>query len=77
MLSLQSRGIIPVQHDLETKPDDEEVLEYSMPLLMGKVAAVVKDKLPAKRIIDDMVDQAAMLVGSGPSLLVKPSGARL
>ncbi|KAJ5239857.1 hypothetical protein N7468_004476 [Penicillium chermesinum] len=77
MLDLQSRGIVPVQHDLETKPDDDEVLEYSMPLLMGKVAAVVETTLPAKKIIDDMVDQAAMLVGNGSKLLVKPSVAKL
>ncbi|KAF9892610.1 hypothetical protein FE257_001012 [Aspergillus nanangensis] len=73
MRDLQSRGIVPVQHDLETRPDDEEVLEYSFPLLMGKVAAVVKDKLPAKQIVDEMVDEAAALVASGPGVLVTVS----
>jgi NAD(P)H-dependent flavin oxidoreductase YrpB (nitropropane dioxygenase family) len=77
MLSLQARGIVPVQHDLETKPDDDEVLEYSFPLLMGSVSALVKDKLPAKQIVDDMVNQAANLLDSGKGLLIKQSVPKL
>ena len=71
MLELQAKGIIPVQHDLETRPEDDEVLEGSMPVLMGKVAAMVKRSLPAKQIVDEMVDDAAALLQQGQALLAK------
>ncbi|KAL4860731.1 2-nitropropane dioxygenase [Aspergillus spectabilis] len=76
MLELQAKGIVPVQHDLDTKPDDEEVLDGSFPLLMGKVAPLVREKLPAKEIVDGMVNDAADLLASGSRLLTGRS-ARL
>ncbi|KAL6231999.1 hypothetical protein BDW75DRAFT_247561 [Aspergillus navahoensis] len=69
MLELQARGIVPVQQGLDTKPGDEEVLDGSFPLLMGKVAPLVREKLPAKEIVDGMVDDAADLLASGSRLL--------
>ena len=44
MVELQRKGIIPVQHDLERFPDDDEVLDGQMPVLMGKVAPLVKEE---------------------------------
>ncbi|KAL6229049.1 hypothetical protein BDW75DRAFT_235486 [Aspergillus navahoensis] len=64
-LQLQSQGIIPVNHDLETKPGDEEVSENAHPVLMGKVAPMVTEKLPAKRIVEEMVEAAAQLLRQG------------
>jgi NAD(P)H-dependent flavin oxidoreductase YrpB (nitropropane dioxygenase family) len=56
---LTSQGIIPVHHDLEKHP--EKSLE-SRGWLMGSVAAVVNDILPAKVIIDNMVSQAIEVI---------------
>lgn len=67
---LLSKAIIPVQSDLENRPDDDEVLKCSFPQLMGKVAAMVDKELPAKQIVDEMVDHEAELLKSTPSLLV-------
>lgn len=64
-LRLQSQGIIPINHELETKAQDEEVLDNAHPVLMGKVAAMVTEKLPAKRIVEEMVEEAAQLLRQG------------
>lgn len=56
---LTSRGIIPVYDDLEKHP------EKSIPSrawLMGSVAAVINDVLPAKTIVDNMVREAAEIM---------------
>ncbi|PGH10238.1 hypothetical protein AJ79_05493 [Helicocarpus griseus UAMH5409] len=70
-LQLQAQGILPMGHDLDTKKDDEEVLDNAYPVIMGKVAALVKekDRLPAKMIIDDMVDEAAVLLQRGSRMV--------
>lgn len=71
MLDLQAKGIIPVHHDMDTKPDDDEVLEYGLPILMGKVAAMVKERLPARRIVEDMVEEASKAMSSNIPMLSK------
>lgn len=58
MVELQRKGIIPVHHDLEKHPDDDEVLDGQMPILMGKVAPMVREDLPAKDIVEALVTEA-------------------
>ncbi|BCS18292.1 nitronate monooxygenase [Aspergillus puulaauensis] len=70
---LTSKGVIPVEHDMENIPDDvdDEYLENARPYLMGKVAAVVNEKKSAKAIVDELVDDAAVLLAKGNKLLAK------
>lgn len=60
--SLTSKGVIPVEHDIEEldKADklDDDTMDAARPWLMGKVAAVVNEKKPAKAIVDEMVADA-------------------
>jgi NAD(P)H-dependent flavin oxidoreductase YrpB (nitropropane dioxygenase family) len=57
---LTSKGIIPVEHDLEKMGDelDDDTLDNARPFLMGKAAAVVNEKKPAKAIVDELVGDA-------------------
>ena len=59
---LTSQGIIPVEYDIEQleKEDklDDEAMDNARPWLMGKVAAVVNEKKPAKDIVEEMVAEA-------------------
>ena len=55
---LLSRGIVPRDKDLEEHP---EKIIAAQPYAMGLVAAVIKDILPAKVIIDNMVNDAARI----------------
>ncbi|RAK71092.1 nitronate monooxygenase [Aspergillus fijiensis CBS 313.89] len=70
---LTSKGIIPVEHDMENLPDDvdDSVLENARPYLMGKVAAVVNEKKSAKAIVDELVTDAAALLQNGHKMLAK------
>ncbi|KAJ5171485.1 Aldolase-type TIM barrel [Penicillium coprophilum] len=70
---LTSKGIIPVEHDMENLPDDadEDTLDNARPFLMGKVAAVVNEKKPAKAIVDELVGEAAVLLQNGSKLVSK------
>ncbi|OQE42079.1 hypothetical protein PENCOP_c004G03678 [Penicillium coprophilum] len=70
---LTSKGIIPVEHDMENLPDDadEDTLDNARPFLMGKVAAVVNEKKPAKAIVDELVGEAAALLQNGSKLVAK------
>jgi len=54
-----SKGIVPVERDLEKHP--EKYIE-SLAWLLGSVAALVNDVLPAKTIVDNMVRQAAEIL---------------
>lgn len=38
---------------------------------MGKTAAVVNEKKPAKAIVDELVDDAAVLLANGNKMLAK------
>ncbi|KAF2278617.1 NPD-domain-containing protein [Westerdykella ornata] len=57
---LTSKGIIPVEHDLEKLGDelDDETMDNARPFLMGKAAAVVTEKKTARAIVDELVDDA-------------------
>lgn len=70
---LTSKGVIPVEHDFETLGDevDDETLDNARPYLMGKVAAVVNEKKPAKAIVDELVTDAAALLKKGHKMLAK------
>ncbi|RAL11689.1 NAD(P)H-dependent flavin oxidoreductase [Aspergillus homomorphus CBS 101889] len=70
---LTSKGIIPVEHDMDNLPDDvdDSVLENARPYLMGKVAAVVNEKKSAKAIVDELVTDAAALLQNGHKMLAK------
>ena len=69
---LTSQGTIPVEHDFENLGDDvdDETLDNARPFLMGKASAVTNDKLPAKAIIDDMVENAVALMKEGAASIV-------
>ncbi|KGO77052.1 Aldolase-type TIM barrel [Penicillium italicum] len=70
---LTSKGIIPVEHDMENMPDDvdDETLDNARPFLMGKVAAVVNEKKSAKAIVDELVGDAAVLLQKGNKMVAK------
>ena len=57
---LTSKGVIPVEHDLEKLGDelDDDTMDNARPFLMGKAAAVVNERKSAKVIIDEMVGEA-------------------
>lgn len=61
---LTSKGIIPTEHELAKHP--EKSIE-SRAWLMGNVAAVINDILPAKKIVEDMVSQAADIIQQNSS----------
>lgn len=71
MLALQDKGIIPVHHDLEKHPDDEEVLDGQIPILMGKVAPMVREDLPARVIVETLVTEADAVLKEQQQFLAK------
>jgi hypothetical protein len=70
---LTSKGVIPVEHDFETLGDDidDETLDSARPFLMGKAAAVVNEKKPAKAIVDELVGDAVIWLKKGNNLISK------
>lgn len=68
---LTGKGVIPVEHDFETKGDDmtDDDMDNARPFLMGKVAAVVNERKSAKAIIDEMVGEAVQYLNEGSSLI--------
>ncbi|KAF5316360.1 hypothetical protein D9619_006700 [Psilocybe cf. subviscida] len=63
---LTSKGIIPVYDELEKHP--EKSIE-ARPWLMGSVAAVIKEVLPAQQIVDNMVSEAAAILQNNAKLV--------
>ena len=49
---------------------DDETMDQARPFLMGKAAAVVNERKPAKAIIDEMVTDAVQWLGKGGSMVV-------
>ena len=69
---LTSKGILPYEHDLEQHP--EKSLE-SRTWLIGRVAALIDEVLPAKTIVERMVGDAARIMQENAtrvSISVKP-----
>lgn len=58
---------------MENLPDDvdDDALDNARPFLMGKVAAVVNDKKPAKAIVDEMISEASAVMQKGHKMLAK------
>lgn len=69
---LTSKGVLPVDHDFETKNMDD-LSDEAYPFLMGKVSAVVNDLKPAKAIVDEIVDGAVQRLNAGNALLITKS----
>ncbi|WOO83716.1 putative nitronate monooxygenase [Vanrija pseudolonga] len=67
---LTGRGIVPYMHDLEKNP--QRSIEAKM-WLMGDNAAVIKEVLPARKIVEDMANDAAKAILAGKADL---AGAR-
>ncbi|KAF5360116.1 hypothetical protein D9757_011739 [Collybiopsis confluens] len=67
---LTAKGIIPSEWEAETRPEKLRDIT-NRPWLMGKVAALIKEVLPAKTIIENMVNEAAELLERGSTLVVK------
>jgi len=69
---LTQKGKIPVEYDMETLGDDidDDTLDNARPFLMGKAAAVVNEKKPAKVIVDDMVNDAVKWLQTGNGYVV-------
>ncbi|GAD95964.1 oxidoreductase, 2-nitropropane dioxygenase family, putative [Paecilomyces variotii No. 5] len=70
---LTSKGIIPIEHDMENLPDDidDDYIDKARPYLMGKVAAVVNEKKSAKAIVDELVNDAVAELQKGNKLIAK------
>ncbi|KAI1414359.1 2-nitropropane dioxygenase-like protein [Hypoxylon sp. FL1857] len=58
---LCDRGIVPIEHDLETNGE----AEIDVPHLMGQVAGAIRDVKPAAEIVRDMVDGAVAMLRRG------------
>jgi len=71
---LTSKGIVPYEHELQKHP--EKSLE-GRPWLIGRVAAVIHDVLPAKQIVDNMVNEAADMLQRGGSVVCNGVSAKL
>jgi len=72
---LTSKGVIPVEHDIETLDEkdelDDDTMDNARPFLMGKVAAVVNEKKSAQEIVDEMVAEAKEMLEKGSKMLAK------
>ena len=79
MQRLLEKGILPVQNDL-ARYEREEVAanrssgqfcpEMTEKYLMGEVAAAITDIVPAKQIIDEMIQEAMQQLHVGQKMLV-------
>lgn len=59
-----------VPKDADGEVDLDEILDQFRPMLMGKCAAVVNEKKPAKAIVDEFVDDAVRWMQKGNSMIV-------
>ncbi|KAF9466157.1 2-nitropropane dioxygenase [Collybia nuda] len=71
---LTSKGVIPHYAELEKHP--EKSLE-GRPWLMGKVSALIDEVLPAKVIVENMVEEAARVLQHGGSLVKTSAKSKL
>ncbi|KII85970.1 hypothetical protein PLICRDRAFT_165562 [Plicaturopsis crispa FD-325 SS-3] len=67
---LTSQGIVPHAKELEKHP---EISMATRPWLIGRVAALIHDVLPAKVIVDNMVKEAVEQLQRGNSFIVTKS----
>ncbi|KAG8904343.1 hypothetical protein FRB99_001889 [Tulasnella sp. 403] len=71
---LLSQGVLPIDKDMEKHP--EKSME-ARPWLMGKVSGLINEVLPAKKIIDDMVSDAAQRIRAGNAAIAVGFKAKL
>lgn len=75
IVELTKKGVIPVEFEIQKLDDadqlDDETMDNARPFLMGKVAAVINEKKPAKAIVDEMVAEAVEQLKKGQTLLAK------
>jgi hypothetical protein len=56
---------------MDTKEDiTDEEMDMARPFLMGKAAAVVNERKPAKAIVDEMVTDAVGWLAKGQGMVV-------
>jgi hypothetical protein len=67
---LTGRGILPVAHDAEQHPEDDEILENIVPYLMGIAAAQINKVMPARDIVNEVVNEAAVRLMAGTRAIV-------
>lgn len=72
--ALTAKGIIPHIQELEKRP---EISVETRPWLMGRVASLIHEVLPAKVIVDDMVNDAARILEQNASLVKVSPPAKL
>jgi NAD(P)H-dependent flavin oxidoreductase YrpB (nitropropane dioxygenase family) len=72
---LTSKGILPVEYDLEKLGDDldDDTMDNARPFLMGKVAAVVEEKKTAREIVDELVTDAVKVLQTTNGFIVSKS----
>ncbi|KIY70767.1 2-nitropropane dioxygenase [Cylindrobasidium torrendii FP15055 ss-10] len=58
---LTAKGVIPIEDYLQKHPEKSIA---ARPWLMGRVAGLIKDILPAKTIVENMVNEAAEILQS-------------
>ncbi|TKX25358.1 nitronate monooxygenase-2 [Elsinoe australis] len=66
---LTEQGIVPMMKDL----DSEEDVEVDMPHLMGQVAGVIGEIKPARKIVEEMVNEATNMLKVGNSYVSSQS----
>ncbi|KAJ7281358.1 2-nitropropane dioxygenase [Mycena rebaudengoi] len=66
--ALTSKGILPHQHELEKHPEKAII---GARWVMGSVAALIHEILPAKVIVHNMVEEAAALLTHGGSIVAR------
>lgn len=68
-----------MEDDFEKLGDDldDETMDNARPFLMGKAAAVVNEKKPAKAIVDEMVSGAVSWLRKGQNMLTGGRGSKL
>jgi len=64
--ALLGQGIVPVEDDLKKHPENSV---SSRPWLTGRIAAQIHEILPAKKIIEDMANDAARILKHNASLV--------
>ncbi len=63
---LTAKGIVPAEHEVEKHPEKSV---QAVSFLMGDVAALIKDILPARTIVDNMVNDAANILQDKSNLV--------
>ncbi|KAF5319060.1 hypothetical protein D9611_012658 [Ephemerocybe angulata] len=67
---LTSKGVLPHEEELKKRP---EISLETRPWLMGRVSSLIHDVLPAKEIVDNMVNDAAKILTSNAALVRVPA----